>query len=144
MGKENIGKSVGAIIRNGEGKILTQYRLRPPIGMALPTGHVDYGELPEEALRRELLEETGLIIKSPKLVFQALIPRADNRCLKGHDSHEWWVYEVVADGEPRLMEPDKHRFLKFMSPGEMKPFIISGEADPAWFDYIFPALGIMI
>ncbi|MBU6500288.1 MAG: NUDIX hydrolase [Patescibacteria group bacterium] len=142
MSEENIGKSIGAIIRNEQGEYLTQYRLRHPLGLALPAGHVDPGEGPEEALKRELIEETGLTVTSAKLVLNDTFP---NPCpKKGHTAHEWWVYEVVVAGQTELKEPDKHKFLKFMSPSEMKLFVLSGECDPAWFQYIFPALKIVI
>lgn len=138
----NIGKSVGAIIRDRQGWFLVQYRLRNPVGLALPAGHVDDGESPVDALKRELPEETGLKVVRAKEVYHQLIPCAA-LCAKGHESHEWWIYEVVAEGEPELKEPDKHRFVKFMSLEEMRPYVESGECDPNWFEYVFPALGII-
>lgn len=134
-----LGKSIGAIIKNDKGEYLVQYRLRHPVGLALPAGHVDDGESPEACLKRELGEETGLKLVSYNEVLHDTFP---NPCAKSHDGHEWWVYEVVVDGEPTLREPDKHKFLKFMPINEIKKYIERKEYDPAWFDNIFPALGI--
>jgi len=43
-----------------DGKVLLIHRRNPPHGWALPGGFVEYGESVEEAVRREMREETGL------------------------------------------------------------------------------------
>jgi len=61
--------SVLALTENRE--VLLVEQLRPAIGIVtqeLPSGHVDRGELPEEAARRELLEETGYQAGSLELI----------------------------------------------------------------------------
>lgn len=138
---DSIGKSIGAIIRNSRGGYLLLYRLKIPQGLAMPAGHIDQGENPEGALWRELEEETGLEISRTKEVFHDLI--LDNPCRDGHKGHEWWVYEVEFVGEPMLREKKQHKFLKWMSPEEMRPYIERGETDPAWFKHILPALKII-
>lgn len=56
---------VGAIIRNGDHILLIQRGKEPLKGWwSLPGGAVETGESVEEALRREILEETGLEVKN--------------------------------------------------------------------------------
>jgi 8-oxo-dGTP diphosphatase len=51
--------AVDCIILVG-GKVLLIRRRNPPLGWALPGGFVEYGETVEDAVRREMREETGL------------------------------------------------------------------------------------
>ncbi len=51
-----------AVIELEPGRILLVRRKNPPLGWALPGGFVDRGECVEDAVRREILEETGLEI----------------------------------------------------------------------------------
>src|SRR3989344_4311756 len=127
-----LGKNVGAIIKNEKREYLVEYRLKHPFGLALPAGHLEDGEDPEVCLKRELLEETGLKVISCREVLHDTFP---SECAKGHNGHEWWVYDVVAEGEPILREPDKHGFVKFMSSDEIGKYIRRKEYDPGWFDY---------
>lgn len=55
--------SVAAIVRNGDGKILLlNHILRPYSGWGFPGGFIDHGEQAEDAIRRELDEETGIVL----------------------------------------------------------------------------------
>ncbi len=54
-------------------------RKNPPLGFALPGGFVDYGEKVEEALIREMKEETNLDIKVEKLLGIYSNPKRDPR-----------------------------------------------------------------
>ncbi len=56
--------AVGAIVTDGEGKVLFVRRAKNPgKGMwGLPGGFIDRGESGEQALCREVLEETGLTV----------------------------------------------------------------------------------
>lgn len=55
--------AVDAIVRL-ENRIVLVHRRNPPEGWAIPGGFVEYGETVEEAVRRELREETGLGLES--------------------------------------------------------------------------------
>lgn len=58
---------VAAIVQDAQGRVLL-HRRRVGGGWAPPSGHVEPGESLQQALRREILEETGLAIRDSKLV----------------------------------------------------------------------------
>ncbi len=60
-------------------RIVLIERKNPPFGWALPGGFVDYGETVEEAVRRELEEETGLIYKDYRQLKAYSDPKRDER-----------------------------------------------------------------
>ena len=93
---KTIHYSAGAIIER-DGKILLLERAIPPPGWACPAGHVDEGETFEEAMRREVLEETGLRITTSTLVLKARFDKEP--CSKGVEVHVWEVFLCSATGE---------------------------------------------
>ena len=73
---------------------------------SLPAGRHDGGQTLPEAAARELLEETGLIVKAANLELVHL-----QHHKTGRTSHEWLgVYFRASSwaGIPTLLEPDKH------------------------------------
>ena len=56
---------VNAVVRVGEDGLVALLPSNEPAAApaALPLGHVDYGESPEEAAVREVREETGLVVE---------------------------------------------------------------------------------
>jgi 8-oxo-dGTP diphosphatase len=60
--------TAGAVILDARGRVLLlKHRFRPGTGWGIPGGFMETGEQPEEALRRELLEEVGLEVEKLKL-----------------------------------------------------------------------------
>jgi len=70
--------TVDAIIEIDGGIVLIE-RSNPPFGWALPGGFVDYGESLEEAVKREMKEETGLDISGLKQFHTYSEPGRDPR-----------------------------------------------------------------
>lgn len=57
--------SVAAVIHDGDGRLLLQEKSE---GWSLPAGAIEPGETPEQALKREVLEETGLIVVPTRIL----------------------------------------------------------------------------
>jgi 8-oxo-dGTP diphosphatase len=58
-----------ALIFNGQGQLLLcKHTYRRPDPWGLPGGSLKFGENPNEAVRRELMEETGLAVDEIRLV----------------------------------------------------------------------------
>lgn len=61
--------TVGGLVFDDRGRILLlKHVFRPGSGWGIPGGFIKAGEDPETALRRELLEETGLELEHVKIV----------------------------------------------------------------------------
>ena len=89
---------------------------------ALPGGHLEFGETPEECAAREVLEETGLHISVNSLRFLT----ATNSIMEEEGKHYVTLFMVgVRDGhmveeeEPRVMEKDKCEGWEWVSWEEM-------------------------
>lgn len=70
--------TVDAIIELAEGIILIE-RSNPPFGWAIPGGFVDYGESLEDAVRREMKEETNMDLTEIKQFHTYSNPERDPR-----------------------------------------------------------------
>lgn len=70
--------TVDAIIET-EGGIVLIKRKNPPYGWAIPGGFVDYGETIEDAVCREMKEETGLDVNLVRQFHTYSDPKRDPR-----------------------------------------------------------------
>ena len=132
-------RSVGAIVKNRRGEYLVEYRKEKPKGLAFPAGHIEVGESPDNAAKRELFEETGIRSKHVRRVLKVAILGC---CKRGAKKHLWYVYRVEEySGQADTKEKKKHAFVKFMSPKKIREYIKLGDFDPAWVE-ILKQLGI--
>lgn len=139
-------KAVGSIIKNEAGLYLVVYRLKDPKGLAMPAGHIKYGEDAGDAIRRETLEETGIRIINMRRNSERLIDigHHNRQCTRGATFHDWIVFEVLTwEGEPQRCEPDKHEFVRFMSSEEISQYVEKGDVDPSWSKFIWKERGIL-
>lgn len=68
--------TAGAVVEDDAGRILLlKHVFRKGSGWGIPGGFLSAGEQPEEALRRELREETGMEIDKPRLAFVRTLKR---------------------------------------------------------------------
>lgn len=89
--------SVAAIITNQNGKILLlEHLLRPQSsGWGIPGGFINFGEQFEDAIRREIREETGIGLRELRLVRIRTIGR-----------HVEVMFRAISDDEPRIMSSE--------------------------------------
>jgi ADP-ribose pyrophosphatase YjhB (NUDIX family) len=97
--------SVGAIMwrQDGPERRYCLFRRRThPIGhYTIPAGHLEMGEVPQEAALREVYEETQLGVLSIELYQQEEV---EDECRRGANFHVWNLYLCQCIGEPRMSD----------------------------------------
>jgi len=94
--------TVDMIVRHGD-EILLIERKNEPFGWALPGGFVDYGEMVEDAARRELMEETSICAAEIRLLGVYSDPKRDKR---GHTVSV--IYSTISDQKPMAGDDAKN------------------------------------
>jgi 8-oxo-dGTP diphosphatase len=132
--KRKIHYSVGALIKK-DNKYLLIDRNNPPFGFACIAGHVDEGETPIEALKREVKEESNLEVKNAKLLFKEKL--GWNWCSKGVNIHYWYVFECSFSGNVRRNKREA-KLIGWYTKEEIKKL----KLEPVW-EYWFKKLKII-
>lgn len=98
---------IGVILVNPAGEILLGRRLSSHApAWSIPGGHLEEGETFETCAIREVLEETGLHIRSPQLV--SVCNDLETYAQSGRHYISLTLLARVNEGdEPELREPDK-------------------------------------
>lgn len=132
VGGSQIHFSVGAVIKRAEKYLLINNR---HYGWAGVAGHIDEGEEPLHAVKREVLEESGLKVDSCELLFEEMI--AWNWCHRGVTGHHWYLYECTVTGNIKQNTAETES-IGWYTVEEIKKF----ELEPVW-KYWFERLEII-
>ncbi|HTW96359.1 MAG TPA: NUDIX hydrolase [Candidatus Methylomirabilis sp.] len=130
MSSDSKHQSAGAIIKDDLGRILMINRTNFPFGWAIPAGHVDTGETPEQAVIRETKEEVNLNIIKMRLVGQEFL--SWNKCSRGTTGHEFSIFEVLSWQGKIKGEADEMNDWRWIKKNKL-PKIKIEEATEYWF-----------
>ena len=115
------------VVEDRNGRVLTVARIEPPHEQAIPGGHIDGQETAEQAVRRELREECGVMLG---YCWQVTEPNADGLwrpIVLEHDGHKCYVFKcceirgLPVDAEGPLDGPvvDVPAAVKWLTPPEL-------------------------
>jgi O-acetyl-ADP-ribose deacetylase (regulator of RNase III)/ADP-ribose pyrophosphatase YjhB (NUDIX family) len=120
--------TVDCIIEVSGGIVLIK-RSNPPFGWALPGGFVDYGESLEDAVKREMKEETGLDLENLRQMHTYSDP--------GRDPRFHTICTVfVAQGKGTPKAGDDAEGLKVVNPKDLKGIEFAFDHDRIIKDYL--------
>ncbi len=123
MDKPYIKVGVAVLIKRNDKILLGKRLAEAGFGQwGLPGGHLEFSESLVAAAKRELLEETGLIVDNLKFINITNDPRLTDG---QHYIHILFLAEVV-QGEPQVMEPNKCEVWEWFNLSELPDPIFYG------------------
>jgi 8-oxo-dGTP pyrophosphatase MutT (NUDIX family) len=110
---------VAAVIRDAQGRLLLQEKSSGE-GWSLPAGAIEPGETPEHAVRREVLEETGLEVV-PKGILGVFGGREFRYVYPNGDAVEYTVvlYHCTVTRETTAARDPETKSLRYFGMAEM-------------------------
>ncbi len=127
------GVAVDAIIRKNHQLILVQRRYPPHKDKwALPGGFIELGERVEDAVRREMKEETNLDVKVERLFNVYSDPNRDPR---GHMMTIVYLCSIM-EGSPNILGGDDAKIAKFFDIEEIKKINLAFDHNKIINDYL--------
>ncbi|GAA3122585.1 NUDIX domain-containing protein [Streptomyces goshikiensis] len=128
VGHAKATASAAALVRDEQGRVLIVnpvYKER----WNLPGGHIEEGEVPTAALRRELREELGLDLEIGDLLVTAWVTRAEG-------SHVFYVFDgpqLSADEQQAIsLQESEIGEVRFCLPEDISPSMIPPFALAIW------------
>jgi len=116
--------AVAIVVQDAEGRVLLVRQLREAVGKEvweIPAGKLEPGEVPEEAARRELQEETNLSAEE-------LVPLGAIYPTPGYSSEV--IYLFLAQGLAGVPQASSEvSEVRFFTPGEVAELARAGEGD---------------
>lgn len=111
-------ESVGVLVIFKD-TLFTFLRKIYPFSHTIPAGHLDKGELPEAAARRELFEETGISTDTLEVIKRDFAMSGDS-CRRGSDDHRWHLYRIKLASMPKITLCDEASSMRFMTLPELR------------------------
>lgn len=133
---ERVELTVLCLITNGD-KILLQNRVKNDWhGYALPGGHVESGESFTDACIREMKEETGLDVLSPRLVGVKQFPTDDGRYVVFLYKADRYSGALVSSDEGEMEWVERSRLAEFDTVNDLEELIRVMES-PSLSEFIY-------
>lgn len=126
-----VHETSGAIIQRLSGdarQTLLFLRRKYPFQYTIPAGHVEGGHEPEDEMRREVWEETGLTVREAEPVWPSEEIVLYDPCRRGADWHRWHIFRAETEGLPRLS--DEGRIVGWYNDDEVQDLAASNKLTP--------------
>lgn len=109
---------IGVVITNKEGKVLVGKRIgKHAPGFSIPGGHLELGESFESCAKREVLEETGLILNETEIL--GIVNNLETFEKEGKHTVSVIMGSSSYQGTPTNLEPHKCEGWKWVDPNQL-------------------------